>query len=60
MSLLGDANSKDMVKTAFASMLQKMTPSDLMVALHQEGAPLKLTIEGKPFPLRDEPATDEE
>ncbi|KIR28658.1 symplekin [Cryptococcus deuterogattii LA55] len=45
VSLLGDVNSKDMVKTAFASMLQKMTPSDLMVALHQEGAPLKLTIE---------------
>ncbi|KAK8844072.1 hypothetical protein IAR55_006866 [Kwoniella newhampshirensis] len=45
VSLLGDADSKDMVRTAFASMLQKMTPADLLVALHQEGAALKLTIE---------------
>ncbi|WVO15435.1 hypothetical protein L204_103093 [Cryptococcus depauperatus] len=45
VTLLGDSTAKDMVKTAFASILQKMTPADLMVALHQEGAPLKLTIE---------------
>ncbi|WVQ74393.1 hypothetical protein IAR50_003994 [Cryptococcus sp. DSM 104548] len=46
VSMLADPETKDMVKTAFASMLQKMTPSDLMVALHQEGgAPLKEIIE---------------
>ncbi|ODN76924.1 hypothetical protein L202_05498 [Cryptococcus amylolentus CBS 6039] len=46
VSMLVDPETKDMVKTAFASMLQKMTPSDLMVALHQEGgAPLKEIIE---------------
>ncbi|WWD21274.1 hypothetical protein CI109_105758 [Kwoniella shandongensis] len=46
VSLLGDPDSKDMVRTAFASMLQKMTPADLLVALHQEEAEeVKLTIE---------------
>ncbi|WVQ81189.1 hypothetical protein IAT38_003311 [Cryptococcus sp. DSM 104549] len=45
VALLADPENKDMVRQAFAAMLQKMTPSDLLVALHGEEAPLKLTIE---------------
>jgi symplekin len=48
VALLGTSeDSRDLVKTAFASVLQKMTPADLMVLLHGEGAGRKAAIEGE-------------
>ena len=47
VSLLGSADSRDVVRTAFASALQKMTPADLLVALHTEESARKATIEGE-------------
>jgi symplekin len=47
VSLLGEGDSRELVRTAFASVLQKMTPAELMVALHTEETSLKPTIEGK-------------
>ncbi|CAD6567154.1 MAG: hypothetical protein TREMPRED_003351 [Tremellales sp. Tagirdzhanova-0007] len=45
VSLLGTSDSRDLVRTAFASILQKMTPADLLVSLHDEDSGLKATIE---------------
>ncbi|OCF78893.1 symplekin [Kwoniella mangroviensis CBS 8886] len=46
VSLLANPDDKDLVRTAFASMLGKMTPADLMVAIHQdESSQLRYTIE---------------
>nr|XP_019049865.1 symplekin [Kwoniella bestiolae CBS 10118]OCF28795.1 symplekin [Kwoniella bestiolae CBS 10118] len=46
VSLLANPDDKDLVRTAFASMLGKMTPADLMVAIHRdEQSQLKFTIE---------------
>ncbi|WWC90959.1 uncharacterized protein L201_005897 [Kwoniella dendrophila CBS 6074] len=45
VGLLANPDDKDLVRTAFASMLGKMTPADLMVALHQDETQLKFTIE---------------
>ncbi|TXT04952.1 hypothetical protein VHUM_04035 [Vanrija humicola] len=45
VSLLEQPDTKDVVRTAFASALQKMTPADLLVCLHQEEAGLKPTVE---------------
>ncbi|WRT69315.1 uncharacterized protein IL334_006299 [Kwoniella shivajii] len=45
VALLANPDDKDLVRTAFASMLGKMTPADLMVALHQDETQLKYTIE---------------
>ena len=45
-SLLGTSESRDLVRTAFASILQKMTPADLLFALHVEETGIKATIEG--------------
>jgi symplekin len=39
------------VRTAFASALQKMTPADLLVALHTEESARKATIEGEQYDL---------
>jgi symplekin len=47
VSLLGTADARDVVRTAFASVLQKMTPADLLVALHSEDTVLIARIEGK-------------
>lgn len=48
VSLLGTSDTaRDMVRTAFASVLQKITPADLLVALHTEETGLKPTIEGE-------------
>jgi len=47
VSLLGGSDSRDLVRTAFASVLQKMTPADLLVSLHVEETGLKATIEGE-------------
>lgn len=48
VSLLADNDNRDLVRTAFASALQKMTPADLLVSLHNEETALKQTIEGEP------------
>ncbi|WWC63751.1 uncharacterized protein I303_106356 [Kwoniella dejecticola CBS 10117] len=45
VSLLANSEDKDLVRTAFASVLGKMTPADLMVALHKDESQLKFTIE---------------
>ncbi|WVF65302.1 hypothetical protein IAT40_000026 [Kwoniella sp. CBS 6097] len=45
ISLLANPEDKDLVKTAFASMLSKITPADLLVSLHQDCPPTKLTID---------------
>ncbi|OCF38750.1 symplekin, partial [Kwoniella heveanensis CBS 569] len=45
ISLLANPEDKDLVKTAFASMLGKITPADLLVSLHQDCPPTKLTID---------------
>ncbi|GFZ47057.1 hypothetical protein JCM24511_04798 [Saitozyma sp. JCM 24511] len=45
VSLLGTGEGRDVVRTAFASVLQKMTPADLLVALHAEETGRKATIE---------------
>ncbi|WVR08835.1 hypothetical protein IAU60_005893 [Kwoniella sp. DSM 27419] len=45
VSLLANPEDKDLVRTAFASMLQKVTPADLLVALHVDGLATKLTID---------------
>jgi symplekin len=47
VSMLGEGDSRDLVRNAFASVLQKMTPAELMVTLHAEETSLKPTIEGK-------------
>jgi hypothetical protein len=48
VALLGTSeDTKDLVKTAFASALQNMTPADLMVVLHGEGAGRKAAMEGE-------------
>jgi len=50
VGLLGTSdNSRDLVKTAFASVLQKISPADLMVVLHGESVGRKAAIEGKLF-----------
>ncbi|KAL7425087.1 hypothetical protein Q5752_000775 [Cryptotrichosporon argae] len=36
VKLLGTPDGRDVVRTAFASALQKMTPADLLVCLHRE------------------------
>ena len=46
VNLLAEPDSRDLVRSAFASVLQKMTPADLLVALHNEETGLKQTIEG--------------
>ena len=46
-ALLAENDTRDLVRTAFASVLQKMTPAELLVALHQEEGGLKVTIEGE-------------
>lgn len=45
VSLLTQPDSRDVVRTAFASALQKMTPADLLVTLHSEKAGLKPTMD---------------
>lgn len=45
VSLLSQPDSRDVVRTAFASALQKMTPADLLVTLHSEKAGLKPTMD---------------
>lgn len=45
VSLLSAPESRDVVRTAFASALQKMTPADLLVTLHTEKAGLKPTMD---------------
>ncbi|ORY28819.1 Symplekin tight junction protein C terminal-domain-containing protein [Naematelia encephala] len=46
VGLLGTSDdSRDLVRNAFASVLQKITPADLLVALHTEEGGLKATIE---------------
>lgn len=45
VSLLGQPENRDVVRTAFASALQKMTPADLLVSLHSEKAGLKPTVD---------------
>ncbi|WVQ92978.1 hypothetical protein IAU59_000040 [Kwoniella sp. CBS 9459] len=45
ISLLANPEDKDLVKSAFASMLGKITPADLLVSLHQDCPPTKLTID---------------
>jgi symplekin len=47
VALLGEGDSRELVRTTFASILQKMTPAELMVALHTEETSLKPTIEGE-------------
>lgn len=47
VSLLEQPDTRDVVRTAFASALQKMTPADLLVCLHQEEAGLKPTMDGE-------------
>ena len=49
MSLLGTSeSSRDLVRTAFAAALQKLTPADLLVSLHDEAeSGRKATIEGE-------------
>jgi symplekin len=43
--LLNTPDSRDTVRTAFATLIQKLTPADLLVALHNEATPIKPTIE---------------
>ncbi|EIW67114.1 hypothetical protein TREMEDRAFT_74647 [Tremella mesenterica DSM 1558] len=45
VTLLEEPDTRELVKTAFVSVLQKMTPADLLVALHSEETGLKVTIE---------------
>ncbi|ORX39335.1 Symplekin tight junction protein C terminal-domain-containing protein [Kockovaella imperatae] len=45
VSLLSKPDSRDTVRTAFASILQKLTPADLLVSLHGEEAGRKLAME---------------
>lgn len=47
VALLGSADARDLVRSAFASILQKMTPADLFLTLHKEDGGLKPTIEGQ-------------
>lgn len=47
VSLLGTSESRDLVRTAFAAALQKLTPADLLVSLHDEESGRKATIEGE-------------
>ena len=49
VSLLGTSeSSRDLVRTAFAAALQKLTPADLLVSLHDEAeSGRKATIEGE-------------
>ena len=50
VSLLGTSDSsRDLVRTAFAAALQKLTPADLLVSLHDEESGRKATIEGMLF-----------
>ncbi|KAL1405143.1 hypothetical protein Q8F55_008768 [Vanrija albida] len=49
VSLLEQPDTRDVVRTAFASALQKMTPADLLVCLHQEEAALKPTMDAIGF-----------
>ena len=46
VSLLGTSDSaRDTVRTAFAAALQKLTPADLLVSLHNETSGRKATID---------------
>ncbi|KAK4684675.1 symplekin, partial [Tremellales sp. Uapishka_1] len=45
VALLQSPDNRELVKTAFAGMLTKITPADLLVALHQDEGGLKATIE---------------
>jgi symplekin len=47
VGLLENVEARDEVRAAFATILQKMTPVELLVLLHQEEAGLKPTIEGE-------------
>ncbi len=48
VGLLADSENRETVRTAFAGVLQKLTPAELLVLLHQEEGEtgLKPTIEG--------------
>lgn len=43
--LLNTPDSRDIVRTAFATLIQKLTPADLLVALHNASTAIKPTIE---------------